>query len=71
MRILMVLALGGLLAGCVTAAEQDAQHASSEDARCRSFGAKPGTDAYTSCRVQLSNQRNAVKAAVAGALLAD
>lgn len=28
-----------------------------DDSQCRSFGAKPGTDIYTNCRMQLASQR--------------
>ncbi|WP_421556163.1 hypothetical protein [Pseudomonas kitaguniensis] len=31
-----------------------AQQASSDDAQCQSYGAKPGSDAYVNCRVQLN-----------------
>ena len=35
----------------LTAAE--GQKANSDDAECQSFGARPGTDTYVNCRIQL------------------
>jgi hypothetical protein len=48
--------LGSRLA---TAAAQARQIAANDDARCQSYGAKPGSDAYVSCRMNIDNQRNA------------
>jgi hypothetical protein len=46
-----------LLGGCQTAAERmaaiQARNADADDRQCQSFGARPGTDAYISCRTQL------------------
>jgi hypothetical protein len=32
-----------------------------DDARCRSYGAQPGTDAYISCRVEQGRIRQSVR----------
>jgi hypothetical protein len=41
------------LAGCAS----PGQIAASDDAQCRSYGAQPGSDAYVSCRTQLTTTR--------------
>ncbi len=70
MRILIVLAASISLAGCAEyQAEQAAQIAASDDAQCASYGARPGTDAYIQCRMNLDNQRQANRRAVVGAYL--
>jgi hypothetical protein len=38
---------------------QARQIAANDDARCQRYGAKPGSDAYVSCRMNIDNQRNA------------
>ena len=56
MRYLCVTcALALLLTGCVTTREQLAADA----ARCRSYGAAPGTQAHLQCRMELDRQRQA------------
>jgi len=47
-RLLAVLMVAGMLGGCVSrvAAKKD-------DEYCQSIGAKPGTETYTKCRLQL------------------
>jgi hypothetical protein len=35
------------------------QIAANDDARCQGHGAKPGSDAYVSCRMNIDNQRAA------------
>jgi len=44
--------------------------AAADDAKCQSYGAKPGEPAYIQCRVALDNQRAQMRATVAGALVA-
>lgn len=51
-RLLMVAALLAL-AGCTTFGDVK------RDAKCQSFGAKPGTEAYVNCRAQLEAARRA------------
>ena len=59
-RLLLIVAAALPLGACMTAAEQQAQAqaiAASDDAACRSAGAKPGTPAYTKCLEDRKNQR--------------
>lgn len=49
--LVLCLALGGCLG------PSEAELAAADDAKCRSFGSAPGTDAYTNCRVALDTQR--------------
>ncbi len=72
MRAIFVAgAMALALAGCNSAqpgrgelfmsgAEVDAK----DDALCRSYGAKPGTDVYVQCRMNAGNRRQAFKAAI-------
>jgi hypothetical protein len=46
-----------LMTGCVTDEEAASQQAVSDDAKCQSYGAKPGTDPYIQCRVALGQQQ--------------
>jgi hypothetical protein len=55
-----VACLSGL-SGCITAAQQIA---AAQDRTCQQWGAKPGTDAYYNCRVELSRQEIAKNAAL-------
>ena len=65
--IAIVIACGLCLAGCADyqarqqaeAAAQARQIAANDDARCQGYGAKPGSDAYVSCRMNIDNQRAA------------
>ena len=43
-----------LLAGCKTVAEMRAEE---DDAKCQSYGAKPGAPAYVQCRATLEALR--------------
>jgi predicted NAD-dependent protein-ADP-ribosyltransferase YbiA (DUF1768 family) len=59
-RLLLIVAAALPLGACMTAAEQQAQAraiAASDDAACRSAGAKAGTPAYAKCLENRSNQR--------------
>ena len=49
-------ALALLLTGCVTTQEQQL---AADAARCRSYGAAPGTQAHLQCRMELDRQRQA------------
>ena len=59
--IAIVIACALCLAGCADyqarqqaeAAAQARQIAANDDARCQSYGAKPGSDAYVSCRMNI------------------
>jgi hypothetical protein len=59
--LLTLFALGG----CVTAEEMAAQQAAADDAKCRSFGAQPGSKPYLDCRLELERNRANVAAASA------
>jgi hypothetical protein len=59
-RLLLIVAAALPLGACMTAAEQQAQAreiAASDDAACRSAGAKPGTPAYAKCLEDRKNHR--------------
>lgn len=43
--------------------------AANDDAKCQSYGAVPGSQDYIQCRMNLDNQRAAMRQAVAGALV--
>lgn len=58
--VLLALCAAFLLTGCVTTYEGEL--ALDDHDQCVSYGAKPGTEAYTNCRLTLSNQ-NAYAAA--------
>lgn len=52
-----------VVAGCVSdeqklanARAEQAQRFAAADAQCQSYGVRPGTDAYVSCRMQLDNR---------------
>jgi hypothetical protein len=40
-----------------TNAERNASESAADDAACRQYGALPGTDAYTNCRLQMAQMR--------------
>jgi hypothetical protein len=55
------------LAGCESQTELNQRAAALEaqqDSTCRSWGAQPGTEAYTNCRVQLAQMEEQRRAAV-------
>jgi hypothetical protein len=69
-----------LLTGCVTAEERAQQMqqqmeqmraamAAADDNKCRSYGAQPGSEPYTQCRLQLDTARTQAMATVASAQL--
>jgi hypothetical protein len=63
-RIGWAIAVTLILTGCQSS-QQQAENAAAararidaaHDAKCQSYGAKPGTDAYVNCRVQLAEQQ--------------
>lgn len=65
MKRTVILAL--LLSGCAEMEERRGMQQllreqaldQSQDAKCQGFGAKPGTQAYISCRMQLDGQQSA------------
>jgi hypothetical protein len=52
-RLLLIVAVALPLGACMSASEI----AASDDAACRSTGAKPGTPAYVKCLEDRKNQR--------------
>jgi hypothetical protein len=42
-----------------------------DDAKCRSYGAEPGSQAYMQCRMNLDNNRAAIAQAAVGAYFAN
>lgn len=53
-----------VLLGCTSDQEKlanaqaaKAQQAAADDAQCQSYGVRPGSDAYVSCRMQLDNRQ--------------
>lgn len=60
MRYIKFLACALLLSGCVSPAQFRARAeavAAADDERCLQYGAKPGTDAYTQCRIAVDALR--------------
>ncbi len=57
--IILALTVVGLLTGC-SAAEREAwghPDPEADDAKCKSFGLKPGTEQYMQCRLYAEQQR--------------
>lgn len=52
------------LTACAGSEQIKARMASEHDAKCRSFGAQPGTDAYLQCRLALERNVSAERAAI-------
>ncbi|WP_157018366.1 hypothetical protein [Mesorhizobium xinjiangense] len=59
--LLPVLLVAAVLAGCVTAEERRAE----DEENCRSFGFRPGTDAFADCLLSLELDRRAASRAAA------
>jgi hypothetical protein len=55
-RLIPMLVLGVLVAGCITTAEQAAQR---NEERCLARGYQPKTDAFSDCIVRLESERDA------------
>ena len=62
-RIGSLIAMAALLGGCDLIAQRQAYLAAQDDARCQSYGAQPGSDAYVNCRSQMHTQRQVARAA--------
>jgi hypothetical protein len=73
MRALLALVIALPLCGCLGAMSQEqiaaqrAQIAANDDARCRSYGAAPGSDVYIQCRMAQDQRRDAAANAAAQA----
>lgn len=61
MRAIWLIALGlaAALGGCMTAAEQR----SADEARCRSYGFKPGAESFANCLMEVDLDRSASRRA--------
>jgi hypothetical protein len=53
-RSILALALGTLVTGCITTAEQQAQR---NEERCAARGYQPKTDSFNDCVVRLESER--------------
>lgn len=60
-KVLLFLAVTASLAGCATAADR----ARLDDAKCQSYGSRPGDPAYVTCRAQLDAARTQAAATLA------
>lgn len=76
MRVIAACILALTLAACATAEERQAQAEAqaaainaNDDAKCQSFGAAPGSQAYIQCRMNLDNQRAQMRQMIAGAVV--
>jgi len=61
-RLCGIVAVCALCSGYMTAQEENAARANSDDRACQSYGAEPGSQAYFQCRMakdQLRQQNNA------------
>ncbi len=57
-RLALLAFLAALpLAGCVSVEERRAMIEAQDDADCRNYGAKPGTQTYVKCRTDLRQAR--------------
>jgi outer membrane lipoprotein SlyB len=66
-RIVLVLAAAAtlVLAGCASSDPEKQELFRADDAKCKSYDAKPGTDAYVQCRLAIDIQRANTEAAAA------
>jgi hypothetical protein len=54
-RSILALALGALVTGCITTAEQQAQR---NEERCAARGYQPKTDPFNDCVVRMESERS-------------
>ena len=57
-NLIFLAAIGLALSGCISVEEARAQRNAVDDADCRSYGARPGTDGYVRCRTDLQRNRS-------------
>jgi hypothetical protein len=69
MRAVAVLVLAFALTGCMTDEQRVAAQNAKDDQKCLGYGARPGSDAYVTCRSQLDAARTAAAAAEDAAIL--
>ena len=60
--LLVAVAAAASLGGCMTRDQQIAAANARDDQKCLSHGARPGTDAYVTCRAQLDGARTTAQA---------
>jgi hypothetical protein len=65
-RIVLMAAATVALAGCASSEFTTQALFRADDAKCKSYNAKPGTDAYVQCRLAIDIQRANAEAAAAG-----
>jgi uncharacterized membrane protein len=64
-RALFLAATAAALAGCASSETSAQATFRADDAKCKSYGAEPGTDDYVRCRLAIDLQKaNAERAAV-------
>ena len=64
-RVLFLAATAAALAGCAGSETATQATFRADDAKCKSYGAEPGTDDYVRCRLAIDVQKaNAERAAV-------
>jgi outer membrane biogenesis lipoprotein LolB len=76
-RIIVACIAALTLAGCAEyeARQQERANAqaaamnANDDAQCQSYGAAPGSPAYIQCRMNLDNQRAAMRQMIAGQIV--
>lgn len=61
-KISICAAVCALLGGCAYQAQIAAGHAATDDAKCQSYGSRPGDAAYAQCRAQLDAARTQANA---------
>ena len=66
-RIVLVAVTVVALAGCASSESATQAAFRAEDAKCKSAGAQPGTDAYVQCRLAIDLQKANAEAAAEAA----
>jgi outer membrane lipoprotein SlyB len=66
-RIVLVAVTVVALAGCASSESATQAAFRAEDAKCKSSGAQPGTDAYVQCRLAIDLQKANAEAAAEAA----
>jgi hypothetical protein len=63
-RLIIVMAAGLAAGACNTTSQVERRAA--DEARCRSYGFRPGNDAFAKCLLQLDLDRSADRRAISG-----
>jgi hypothetical protein len=56
-RVLLVVATAAALGGCARSDSAAEAAFRADDAKCKSYGVDPGTDAYVDCRLAIDMQK--------------